>query len=151
MQPLISKIILPWFGGAAGVWTTCMLFFQIVLFLGYDYAHFTTRRLKPSVAGTLHTILLILMVFLVRIRPSADWRPDGEDDPIVGILRLCPSMSGCPSSYWLRPARSSKSGGTVPSPPGRCIGCMRSRTSGRYWHWFHISFLLSRLFRSAHK
>ncbi len=26
VQPIISKFILPWFGGSPGVWTTCMLF-----------------------------------------------------------------------------------------------------------------------------
>ena len=31
VQPMISKFILPWFGGSPGVWTTCMLFFQMVL------------------------------------------------------------------------------------------------------------------------
>lgn len=39
VQPLISRRILPWFGGSPAVWTTCMLFFQCVLFLGYAYAH----------------------------------------------------------------------------------------------------------------
>ena len=39
VQPLISKFILPWFGGGPGVWTTCMLFFQVLLFGGYAYAH----------------------------------------------------------------------------------------------------------------
>ncbi len=31
VQPLIAKIILPWFGGVAAVWTVCLLFFQVVL------------------------------------------------------------------------------------------------------------------------
>ena len=39
IQPMLGKIMLPWFGGSAGVWTTAMLFFQAVLFLGYVYAH----------------------------------------------------------------------------------------------------------------
>ena len=34
VQPVIAKIILPWFGGSAAVWTTCLLFFQMVLLLG---------------------------------------------------------------------------------------------------------------------
>ena len=38
VEPMIAKAILPWFGGAASVWTACMLFFQTVL-LGYFYAH----------------------------------------------------------------------------------------------------------------
>ena len=39
VQPLIGKYILPWFGGGPGVWTTCMLFFQVLLLGGYAYAH----------------------------------------------------------------------------------------------------------------
>ena len=35
VQPMIGKMILPWFGGSASVWTTCMLFFQMILLLGY--------------------------------------------------------------------------------------------------------------------
>ena len=38
IQPIISKIILPWFGGGASVWTTCMLFFQFFLLIGYLYS-----------------------------------------------------------------------------------------------------------------
>jgi len=39
VQPVIAKMILPWFGGTSAVWTTCMLFFQAVLLGGYLYAH----------------------------------------------------------------------------------------------------------------
>ncbi|MGZ0168795.1 MAG: hypothetical protein ACKVHE_04515 [Planctomycetales bacterium] len=35
VQPLISKFILPWFGGSPAVWSTCMLFFQVTLFAGW--------------------------------------------------------------------------------------------------------------------
>ena len=35
VQPIIAKMILPWFGGSAAVWTTCMLFFQLLLVVGY--------------------------------------------------------------------------------------------------------------------
>src|SRR5713226_6587398 len=47
VQPVIAKIILPWFGGSAAVWTTCMLFFQLVLLLGYLYSHALIRYLRP--------------------------------------------------------------------------------------------------------
>ena len=48
VEPLISKVILPWFGGSPAVWTTCLLFFQTLLFLGYTYAHLTTRFCSVS-------------------------------------------------------------------------------------------------------
>ena len=35
IQPMVAKIILPWFGGGASVWTACMLFFQVLLLGGY--------------------------------------------------------------------------------------------------------------------
>jgi len=37
VQPLIAKIILPWFGGSAAVWSAAMLFFQLVLLAGYAF------------------------------------------------------------------------------------------------------------------
>jgi len=43
VQPIIAKQILPWFGGSAAVWTTCLVFFQSVLLAGYAYADLTTR------------------------------------------------------------------------------------------------------------
>ena len=44
VQPIIAKAILPWFGGTSAVWSTCMLFFQLVLLGGYGYAHWLHRR-----------------------------------------------------------------------------------------------------------
>src|SRR5882757_2219252 len=58
VQPVISKFILPWFGGGPGVWTTCMLFFQVVLFAGYGYAHLIHRWLTPRSQGLCHALLL---------------------------------------------------------------------------------------------
>ena len=57
VQPIISKFILPWFGGSPAVWTTCMVFFQTVLFAGYAYAHFSVKYLRPRWQG-LHLALL---------------------------------------------------------------------------------------------
>ncbi len=51
VQPLIARQILPWFGGSAGVWTTCLMFFQLGLVAGYAYSNWTTRRLSPARAG----------------------------------------------------------------------------------------------------
>ena len=48
VQPMIAKIILPWFGGGAAVWSACLMFFQIALLLGYLYSHAVTKWLKPK-------------------------------------------------------------------------------------------------------
>src|SRR6266478_6298837 len=38
VQPITAKQILPWFGGSAAVWTTCLVFFQTTLLFGYAYS-----------------------------------------------------------------------------------------------------------------
>ena len=70
VQPMIGKIILPWFGGSASVWSTCLLFFQACLLIGYLYAHCSTRYLKPRQQALLHIALLALSVSLLPILPS---------------------------------------------------------------------------------
>lgn len=65
IQPIISKIILPWFGGGASVWTTCMLFFQFFLLVGYLYAFVLTKLLKVKYQIFIHLVCLILSLFLL--------------------------------------------------------------------------------------
>src|SRR5262249_22659545 len=58
IQPMISKAILPWFGGTPAVWTICLLFFQSLLFAGYAYAHFTNAWLRPRQQAFVHTLMI---------------------------------------------------------------------------------------------
>ena len=51
VQPIIAKQILPWFGGTAAVWTTCLVFFQLALLAGYAYSDLS-NRLKPKTQTT---------------------------------------------------------------------------------------------------
>src|ERR1051326_839169 len=81
VQPVIAKIILPWFGGSAAVWTTCLLFFQIVLLLGYLYAHAVVRYLKPRVQMVVHAVLLLASAAALPIYPSLAWKPSGTEQP----------------------------------------------------------------------
>lgn len=97
VQPLIGKYILPWFGGAPAVWTTCMLFFQLLLLGGYAYAHFSARWLKPRVQASLHLILLLAaMALLQNITPSDSWKPTDGADPTLRILGLLLASIGLP-------------------------------------------------------
>jgi len=96
VQPVIAKIILPWFGGSAAVWTTCMLFFQMVLLLGYLYAHAVIRYLKPRVQMSLHGGLLLLSALVLPIYPKASWKPTGGEEPTMAILLLLAVTVGMP-------------------------------------------------------
>src|SRR3979409_27475 len=59
VQPLIAKLILPWFGGSAAVWTSCMLFFQMALLGVYAYAHWLNGQ-RGSRQAFIHAGLLAL-------------------------------------------------------------------------------------------
>jgi hypothetical protein len=96
VQPLIGKYILPWFGGGPGVWTTCMLFFQVLLLWGYAYAHFTSRWLKPRAQAVMHLVLLAAAVALLPITPGDSWKPHGSGNPTLQILALLAASLGLP-------------------------------------------------------
>lgn len=96
VQPLLSKAILPWFGGSPAVWTVCMLFFQVTLFAGYLYAHLTTRHLSKSGQAALHVVLLVAATLLGPITPEASWKPGPVDDPTLHILMLLAACVGLP-------------------------------------------------------
>jgi len=96
VQPLIAKIILPWFGGSAAVWTTCLLFFQIVLLFGYSYAHTLIRFLKPRAQVLAHCAVLLASALALPIYPSAAWKPATPAEPILRILGLLAVTVGPP-------------------------------------------------------
>ncbi len=96
VQPLIARLILPWFGGTAAVWTTCMLFFQCVLLAGYAYAHAATAKLSPREQAILHTMLLAAAAATLPILPDASWKPEGGGEPISRILLLLAATVGLP-------------------------------------------------------
>ena len=64
VQPLIARQLLPWFGGAPAVWTTCLVFFQMALVAGYGYAGVVTR-LPARRQALLHVVVAAgAMLFL---------------------------------------------------------------------------------------
>lgn len=96
MQPMVAKMTLPWFGGSAAVWITCMLFFQAGLLGGYIYAHFLVRYLKPKTQTFLHGILLLSSLAFLPVAPAPGWKPAGNEDPLFHILALLTISVGLP-------------------------------------------------------
>lgn len=96
IEPIIAKIVLPWFGGSAAVWTTCLLFFQTVLLAGYLYAHVARRRLAPRTQVFVHVGLLAASLLALPVIPSAGWKPLGNEDPSWRILGLLTVTLGLP-------------------------------------------------------
>lgn len=96
VQPLIAKQILPWFGGSASVWNTCMLFFQSLLLAGYAYADRSVHQLNATRQVGLHATLLLLSLVSLPIIASESWKPLGDEDPILRILGLLIATIGLP-------------------------------------------------------
>ena len=104
VQPILAKQILPWFGGAAIVWILCLVFFQLVLLLGYTYAHWLTSRVRTRLQAWIHIALLAASLAFLPITPDPSWKPAGGDNPVVGILSLLFATLGLP--YFLLSATS---------------------------------------------
>ena len=96
VQPVIARQILPWFGGSAAVWTTCMVFFQVVLLAGYTYSDFVIRRLAPRRQAIVHGALVLASLAFLPITPSATFKPEDADNPIGRILLLLTATIGLP-------------------------------------------------------
>src|SRR5215471_11976556 len=96
VQPILGKIVLPWFGGSAGVWAACLLYFQASLLAGYAYAHGLRTFLRPKQQVLLHIALLGASLLLLPILPSPAWRHGGQGDPAIRILGLLAGTIGLP-------------------------------------------------------
>ena len=96
VQPVISKCVLPWFGGTPAVWTTCMLFFQVLLLAGYVYAHCLKTYLRPRRQGLVHLSLLSIALWTLSITPDESWKPTGEEEPILHLLLMLGMHVGLP-------------------------------------------------------
>ena len=96
LQPMAAKAILPWFGGSAGVWTACMLFFQLVLLLGYLYAYGITRCLSSRAQVVVHLALLVLSLTMLPVNLANRWNFAGADNPVPRILAMLGASAGLP-------------------------------------------------------
>ncbi len=98
VQPILGRFILPWFGGGAGVWTVCMLFFQVALLGGYAYAHLLIRKAPVHRQALVHFALILLSLLFIPITPAAEsWRSTGAaDEATVRILLVLTLHIGIP-------------------------------------------------------
>src|SRR5919205_3173943 len=58
-EPMVGKMMLPLLGGAASVWITCLLFFQLMLLAGYGYAHALERYANLRTQMIVHSIMIL--------------------------------------------------------------------------------------------
>jgi hypothetical protein len=95
VQPILAKLVLPWFGGAAAVWTISLAFYQLTYLFGNAYAHFLIQR-GDRLSFRLHSAILLSSLLLLPILPSPFWQPSGNQEPTWRILGLLAATVGLP-------------------------------------------------------
>ena len=96
VQPIIARQILPWFGGSAAVWTTCMVFFQVALLAGYFYSDLVIRKLSARPQAIVHTVLLLVSLAFLPITVAESMKPIDASQPVGRILLLLAATIGLP-------------------------------------------------------
>jgi hypothetical protein len=103
IQPMIGKVILPWFGGTPAVWSTALLFFQVLLTGGYSYAYWLIGRSRRGALThiALVALALLVLVFLAfqwtsPITPDSSWKPQDVASPVLDIFKLLIVSVGLP-------------------------------------------------------
>lgn len=105
IQPILSKALLPWFGGGLSVWSSSMLFYQIALTGGYAYSNWLVTQKYRKIQTTIHLILMVLSVILLvcywtlwssPITPSLAWESVTITQPFFQILLLLTISAGLP-------------------------------------------------------
>jgi hypothetical protein len=161
VQPLMARAILPWFGGAAAVWTTCLLFYQTLLFAGYAYAHAGTR-LGVRRQALLHAALMAAALALLPILPDPSWQTVDPGAPTLRLLGLLTASVGAPylllagttpllhswfgrihpdrSPYRLYAVSNAGSLLALLAYPAVVEPLVRVRTQGVGWSWGYAAF-----------
>jgi len=96
VQPLIAKLILPYFGGGAAVWTACLLFFQAFLLLGYFYAHCLTQLKSVKMQLSIHLGLIVVSLLTLPIGLNVFTAVSPTNAPLLSILLLLATSIGLP-------------------------------------------------------
>ncbi|WP_233494748.1 fused MFS/spermidine synthase [Ruegeria sp. A3M17] len=96
VQPLFAKLVLPQIGGAPAVWTTAMLFFQVVLIVGYIYAHVLTKWIPLRWQLVTHLALWAAALTYLPLSISDGWSYDASSSTALQTLKLFALGVGLP-------------------------------------------------------
>ena len=95
VEPMAAKLLLPTLGGSSAVWTTCLVFFSVVLLLGYLYAHWISSLFDPKQQAVIHILILTmaLLTLGIRIQPG----PAAVSyHPALTVFRVLATVIGLP-------------------------------------------------------
>ncbi len=95
IQPIVAKMILPWFGGASSVWSVCLVFFQVELLLGYAYVHWLHEKVAARRQPMVHGVLLLLSVAMLPVTADPAWK-GSTLAPGLSVLAVLAIAVGAP-------------------------------------------------------
>ncbi|MFW5733976.1 MAG: fused MFS/spermidine synthase [Oceanidesulfovibrio sp.] len=75
VELVVSKAVLPGFGGSYLVWAACVMFFQAALLAGYGWAYFLASRSDSRFWPALHALFCIAPLALFPVDPAILARP----------------------------------------------------------------------------
>lgn len=96
IQPIVAKMILPWFGGSSSVWSTCIVFFQAELLLGYAYVHWLHEKLPARRQALVHGGLLLLSLAALPVAADPAWKGLALAHPGWSVLAVLATAVGAP-------------------------------------------------------
>lgn len=120
VQPMLARMILPWFGGGSAVWNACMVFFQTTLLFGYVYAHWLNGLSSLRRQAIVHCSILAASLAALPILPDPRWKTATAEHPSLSILALLFTTVGLPyfalsaTSPLLQAWYARRAGGGVP-------------------------------------
>ena len=96
VQPMVAKTLLPVFGGGSSVWTTCMLFYQSLLLLGYAYAHLLMTRFGRVPQMVIHSVVLVIALAAGILFDTPIAPPEASTFPVPWLIGQLLLVSGLP-------------------------------------------------------
>ncbi len=96
IQPMIAKSLLPVFGGGSSVWTTCMLFYQTLLLLGYLYAHVLMTRFGRRSQMLIHSGVLLSALIVGILFDTPEAPASASTFPVPWLILQLALVSGLP-------------------------------------------------------
>lgn len=96
VEPMVAKMVLPRLGGTPAVWSTCLVFFQATLLLGYAYAHALTRLLPRAGQILVHVAVLLPLAALTLPVDLSSVAPPPDESPTLWLLMQLALVAGPP-------------------------------------------------------
>jgi hypothetical protein len=96
VEPMVAKMVLPVLGGVPMVWNTCVVFFQMMLLVGYGYAYGASKWIDLRRHTVAHSVILLLPFAMLPLAIQPGAGPSPDSNPIPWLLLVLATTVGLP-------------------------------------------------------